>query len=83
MVKELYGTCLSSTEVEEYFDKSLEEGMPVNLRTKKFDGAVLSSIKSDDAILEGVSKIVTIMFTANQGLFPSVVGNVYKDYDEE
>ena len=83
MVKELYGTCLSSTEVEEYFDKSLEEGMPVNLRTKKFDGAVLSSIKSDDVILEGVSKIVTIMFTANQGLFPSVVGNVYKDYDEE
>ena len=83
MVKELYGTCLSSEEVETYFAKSLDEGMPINLKTKEFDGAVLSSIKSDDAILEGVSKIVTIMFTANQALFPSVTGNVYKDYTDE
>lgn len=82
MVKELYGTCLSSDEVEEYYQKSLENTMPVNLRTKEFDGSVLSSIKSDAAILEGVSKVVTIMFTANQALFPTVIDNTYKTEED-
>lgn len=81
LVRELYGTCLSEDEIDEYYYKSFDEMMPLNLRTKEFDGKVLSSIKSDAAILEGVSKIITIMFTANQGLYPTVIDNTYKKLD--
>lgn len=82
MIKELYSTCMSEERAEKEFTDSLARFMPLNLRTGKYDGKVLSSIKSDAIVLEAVSKIVTIMFTANQGLFPTVVDNTYKTLDD-
>ena len=42
------------------------DGVPLNMNTNKYDGLVLTSIESEPVILETVSKIITIMFTANQ-----------------
>lgn len=52
-------------------------GNPMNIRTGKYDGSVLTSINTDAAILDGISKIVLLMFTANQAILPSAVGNKY------
>lgn len=50
---------------------------PFNIRTKKFDDKVVSSIESDIVILDSVSKILSIMFTCNQFLTPNPQLNVY------
>lgn len=61
-------------------EKSLSSDidMPYNLRTKEFDGLVLSSIMSDQVILDSIAKIVTIMFTTNQAIVTNPVYNVYE-----
>lgn len=51
--------------------------MPLNLATGEFDGKVLCSIETDVAILEAISKVVMVMFTANQALLESPVNNIY------
>ena len=58
-------------------EKSLTEDMPLNLATMKYDGKVLCSIETDVAILEAISKVVMVMFTANQALLESPINNVY------
>lgn len=67
----------SQEEAEEYITLSLNKGMPVNLATLEFDGKVLCSIETDVAILEAISKVVMVMFTANQALLESPINNVY------
>ena len=51
--------------------------MPLNIRTKEFDGNVLSSIDTDIYVLDTISKIVTIMATSNQFLLPIINANIY------
>lgn len=43
---------------------------PLNLQTGGFDNKVLCSIKTDIAILDAVSEIISYMFTSNQALLP-------------
>lgn len=50
---------------------------PFNIRTKEFDGKVLTSIKTDPIILDAISKIVGLIFTTNQFLTPTFASNHY------
>lgn len=78
----LYSTVYDDSDmVESAIDKSLELGMPLNLATDKFDGKVLCSIETDVAILEAISKVIMVMFTANQALLESPMNNVYLKED--
>lgn len=81
----LYSTAIdnSGTDVLEIIDRSINtEHMPINLRTGKFDGKVLTSIMSDVIVLEAMSKIITIMFTCNQTLLQNPLVNNYIDLNE-
>lgn len=60
---------------------SLIEGCPFNIRKGKFDGEVLSSIKTDQIILEAIGKILGTAFLTNQFLVSSVEYNRYMDMD--
>lgn len=77
--RELYGTYTSNAEeVDNIIIAGLEKyGNPFNLRTKKYDGKVITSIDTDPTILDAISQIILLMFTANQALLPSAVGNKY------
>ena len=55
------------------------EGVPYNIRTKKYDGLVLSSIQSDQIILKAINKILSVVFLTNQFL---VEGAEYNKYME-
>ena len=77
LMETLYGTCIKAEDVTDYVELSIEKHMPINLRTKEFDGTVLSSIESDIIILETISKIITLMFTCNQFLVPTAIHNIY------
>lgn len=55
------------------------EGAPFNIRTKQYDGLVLSSIKSDRIILQAINKILSVVFLTNQFL---VEGAEYNKYME-
>ena len=75
----LYMTVHDTYDVDLYITESLERGMPLNLATGEFDGKVLCSIETDVAILEAISKVIMVMFTANQALLESPMNNVYLD----
>ena len=49
----------------------------MNIVTKKFDKSVLSSIDTDVCTINTISKIVTIMATANQFILSTVNINKY------
>ena len=49
----------------------------MNVVTKSFDKSVLSSIDTDICIINTISKIVTIMATANQFVLPTLNINKY------
>ena len=77
-IKSLYRSIIDSVDMttddpEEKLDEILRlileyDGTPYNITTKEFDGLVLTSIESEPTILETISRIITIMFTANQAL---------------
>ena len=52
-------------------------GCPMNVVTTSFDKSVLSSIDTDICIINTISKIVTIMATANQFVLPTLNINKY------
>lgn len=56
--------------------------MPYNMRTKEFDGNVLSSIMTDIVVLDGISKILTLLFTCNQFLVEKPQDNIYDGWGE-
>ncbi len=74
----LYGTVFKNEgSLNDVLEQSFEKGQPFNLRTKSFDGKVLSSIDTDVWALDTISKIVTIMATSNQFILPTVNVNNY------
>ena len=77
LIKELYATAMTYNDALEEVDNTIKKKMPINLRTLEYDGKVLTSIKTDVEILEAISKVVTIMFTANQGLVTDPMMNKY------
>lgn len=64
-------------------EQSLEKGCPLNIRTNEYDHKVLSSIKSDVAILDTIDKILTMMFMTNQYLVPTPANNIYEAWQLE
>lgn len=76
----LYSTVYNETKAAELVDQTIIDGYgPVNLRTGECDGKVLTSIKSDVAVLDALSRIISIMFTCNQVLLTNPVLNNYED----
>lgn len=69
-IKALYHTIFNSDEaIDTIIDNIyIEGGKPYNINTSDYDGLVLTSIESEPMILETISKIVTIMYTANQAI---------------
>ena len=62
-------------------DEGLDRG-PLNVITDEYDGQVLTSIKTDIAILDSLSKIITIIFDTNQYLVPTPQFNCYTENEE-
>ena len=69
MIRSLYRTVFNDEAIDTIIDNIyLEGGKPYNINTKKYDGLVLTSIESEPVILDTISKIITIMYTANQAI---------------
>ena len=85
----LYSILYADVNLEEYENTdllvlaSLKERCPFNIRTNKFDGLVLSSIKSDQIILDAIGKIIGTVFLTNQFLVEGVAFNKYMDIEIE
>ena len=79
MQEKLYSTYETDPEkVEQIITDGVEKyGNPFNLATELYDGKVITSIDTDAVILDSISKIIIPMFTANQAMLPSPVGNKY------
>ena len=82
----LYGSVIPNNEVADVIIRSIEEGKPFNvidlfnaadLSEVKPSDSVLCSIKTDPTILDAISKIITMMVTANQCLLQSTTLNRY------
>lgn len=82
MAISLYSTCMTRDEACRTMRKSLDIGSPYNMRTKHYDGLVLTSLNSDPVILDTIARIITIMFTANQALLVSPLNNKYIEKDD-
>ena len=75
----LYSTMFDRDTVFNIMDMIVKnDGIPLNMATKEYDGLVLTSIESEPAILDTISKIITIMFTSNQALVQAP--NLYQYY---
>ena len=83
MIFNLYKSGMTESEAQAILDESVARQQAYNLREKTFDGnQVLGSIETDIAILEGISKIITIMYTTNQAFLVDPMQNGYIEDDE-
>lgn len=86
-VKDLYMTVMTEQEAKDTIDSILCENIayPINLRQypDPTTERVLCSINTEVIILEAISKIITIMFTANQAMLLDPTQNAYLKLDEE
>lgn len=73
----LYST-YSSEGADKLIKESIDVDRPFNIRTEEFDDKVITSIMTDINVLDAISKIVTIMFTANQCLVQAPQINIYQ-----
>ena len=78
IIMALYTSVYDEKEAIKIIKTSIEKGMPLNLDNDKYDGKVITSIQSDIKILDAISKIVTLMFTANQCLVQAPQINIYQ-----
>ena len=67
-LKCLYSTMYDGDELDEVTKTVLNKHVPVDLVEGYTDEKILTSIESEPAILNTISKIITIMFTSNQAL---------------
>lgn len=82
IVSDLYGSVIKDHDkCMDEVRTSLANGKPINLRYMSYDDKydVLCTINSDIVILDAISKIVSIMFTANQALLVNPTQNKYSD----
>lgn len=88
LLAKLYGSSLgevpssyseASDEVKDMIKTTIETKTPINLRTGKADGLVLSSIKSDITVLDIVANVVGMLVTTKQFLCQSPAHNIYID----
>ena len=64
-----------------FSSESLQKGCPKNIMTGEYDFNVLASIETDCAILEAISKIITIMVNCNQVILQNPLLNMYSDLE--
>lgn len=64
-------------------NKDVNKRTPFNILTEDFDGKVLSSIKTEPAILDSISRIITMLFNTNQFLVPDPRFNIYEMSNED
>lgn len=80
----LYKTAVPENQVGSLIKETIDKGKVYNIREKSFDGnQVYTSIETDIAILEAISKIITIMYTANQALLVDPMQNAYINLDND
>lgn len=78
LVTNLYKSGLTADEAEDKVTQSVEKHKAYNLREKSFNGnEVLCSIETDISVLEGISRIITIMYTSNQAFLVDPMQNAY------
>lgn len=79
ITKLLYSTIgYDEDKCSEIVTKSIDsEHKPFNVTTEQYDDNVLTSIDTDICILDTISKIVTLMVTANQFILPTINMNNY------
>ena len=78
LVTNLYKSGLTVDEAEDKVNQSVEKHKAYNLREKSFNGnEVLCSIETDISVLEGISRIITIMYTSNQAFLVDPMQNAY------
>lgn len=75
--KILYGTVNTSMTEDEIINGSIMKNCPFNIVTREYDGKVLTSIDTDICTINTISKIITIMATANQFILPTLNVNKY------
>ena len=51
---------------------------PFNIITGSYDGTVLTSIKTEPAMLEAIAKIISLLFNTTQFLLPDARFNIYE-----
>ena len=56
---------------------------PLNIMTEEFDDKVLTSAKTEPAILDSISRIITTLFNTNQFLVPDPRFNIYAMSEED
>ena len=54
---------------------------PFNIITGQFDDLVLTSSKTEPSIIDGISRIISLLFDTNQFLLPSPMYNPYVEED--
>ena len=72
--------CIKSI-LESISTEENQERGPLNIITGEYDKSVLTSIQTEIAILESLSKIITIVFNTNQYLVPTPQFNCYTEKD--
>lgn len=77
VITRLYETCITGEiNMNEALSKIKEEG-PLNVVTGLHDKNILSSISTDGAILETISRVITLMITCTQCILPTSNYNKY------
>lgn len=69
LLKVLYSTSYSD-ELDQIYDNIIKKQKAFNIETGAYDGKVVCSIETDEAILNAVTEIISYMFTSNQALLP-------------
>lgn len=78
IINMLYATGnVNKDKAESIVSDCLTHGCPYNIVTEAFDHKVISSIDTDICIIDTISKIITIMVTANQCILPTINMNNY------
>ena len=84
IMKNLYMSVMSEEDAERTITESLAVHKVYNIREKSFyTNQVYTSIETDIVILEAISRIITIMYTANQALLVDPMQNAYINLDED
>jgi chaperonin GroEL (HSP60 family) len=58
---------------------SSDTKVPFNIITEQYDGTVLTSIKTEPAILDSIARIISVLFDTNQFLVPTPQFNIYTE----
>ena len=84
IMKNLYMSVMNESDAESTIEESLAVHKVYNIREKSFyANQVYTSIETDIVILEAISRIITIMYTANQALLVDPMQNAYINLDED